>query len=76
MKINIFLDIKSGPYGGGNQFLKALRDFFIKKDVYSTSAKNADVILFNSHHQATDLIKLKKNIQKKYLFIDLMVLFF
>ena len=38
MKINIHYDFKDGPYGGGNQFLKALKnefisDIFIKRTV-------------------------------------------
>jgi len=65
MKINIFLNIKSGPYGGGNQFLKALRDYFIEKNVYSKSVENADVILFNSHHEVEGLIKIKQKYPDK-----------
>ena len=65
MKINIFLNIKSGPYGGGNQFLKALRDYFIDIDVYSENTEQADGILFNSHHQISELLQLKKKYPEK-----------
>ena len=65
MKINIFLNIKAGPYGGGNQFLKALRDYFIEKKIYSENIEHADVILFNSHHQIKELIKIKQKYPKK-----------
>ncbi len=60
MKINIFLNIKSGPYGGGNQFLKALREYFIEKNIYAENVEDADVVLFNSHHEIKKLIKLKR----------------
>ena len=65
MKINIFLNIKPGPYGGGNQFLKALRDYFIDIDVYSDNPELADIVLFNSHHQISELINLKRKYPQK-----------
>ncbi len=65
MKINIFLNIKKGAYGGGNQFLKALKEYFLNKNVYSENIYDADVILFNSHHQVQELIKLKKKYPEK-----------
>jgi glycosyltransferase involved in cell wall biosynthesis len=66
MKINILFKFVEGPYGGGNQFLKALQKQFIKLDIYENDAFNADVILVNSHHyQELDIwnsvIELKKN---------------
>jgi glycosyltransferase involved in cell wall biosynthesis len=68
MRINIFLNINPGPYGGGNQFLKALRDYFKSQNVWSENPDEADVILFNSHHQIKELIKLKRTYPNK-LFI-------
>jgi glycosyltransferase involved in cell wall biosynthesis len=65
MKINIFLEIKSGPYGGGNQFLKALKNDLIIKNIYEQNPEKADVILFNSHHRLNDLIRLKANHPEK-----------
>lgn len=65
MKINIFLNIKNQPYGGGNQFLKALRGYFISKNVYSESVENADIVLFNSHHQFKELLEAKKKFPSK-----------
>ncbi|MBA7489471.1 hypothetical protein ES702_00005 [subsurface metagenome] len=35
MKIHILYKFIEGPWGGGNQFLKALRDYFRKVGVYS-----------------------------------------
>jgi len=65
MKINIFLNIKQGPYGGGNQFLKALRDYFIEKNVYADNVEDADIVLFNSHHEIKKLIKIKQKYPEK-----------
>lgn len=50
MKIHIFYNFQDGPWGGGNQFLKALRDQFRYKNIYADSLQDADVILINSHH--------------------------
>ena len=65
MKINILFPFKAGPYGGGNQFLKALRKYFIQNAVYSEHVENADVILFNSHHKLSKLIEFKRKYPKK-----------
>lgn len=68
MKINIQFEFKDGPWGGGNQFLKALREEFEKEGVYEESTKNADVILFNSHHTLGNILKLKfKYPRKKFV---------
>ncbi len=50
MNIHILYGLKSGPWGGGNQFLKALRNELIKKDKYVDSINNADAIIFDSYH--------------------------
>jgi glycosyltransferase involved in cell wall biosynthesis len=50
MKIHILYEIKEGPWGGGNQFLKALRDNWISEKKYTDSISEADIILINSHH--------------------------
>lgn len=68
MKIHILFEFKEGPWGGGNQFLKALRQHFIQRNVYAHQAKDADVILFNSHHFLSQVIWLKIRYPKK-LFI-------
>lgn len=49
MKINILVRFIDGPWGGGNQFLKALRDQLVKRGVYVENPYDADVILFNSY---------------------------
>ena len=49
IKINILYEFKDSAWGGANQFLKALRDYFIKQDSYTEKPEHADVILFNSY---------------------------
>ncbi len=63
--VHILFNFQDGPWGGGNQFLKALRDEFIKKKIYSNKPKDADVILFNSHHDLTKVLLLKLKYSKK-----------
>jgi glycosyltransferase involved in cell wall biosynthesis len=53
MKIHIFLEIKDGPWGGGNQFLKALREGLRLEGAYAERFEDADVVLVNSHHFST-----------------------
>ncbi len=65
MKINILFEFNNGPYGGGNQFLKALKKYFSEKQVYEENIINAEIILFNSHHQFSKLIKYKKKYSDK-----------
>ena len=65
MKIHILYNFKDGAWGGGNQFLKALRKCFVKKRCYAESPEDADVILFNSHHKLNSAIKLKKRHPEK-----------
>ena len=50
MKIHIFYNFQDGPWGGGNQFLKALREAFRKRGIYSETLEGAEVVLVNSHH--------------------------
>jgi hypothetical protein len=59
-KINIVYNFVEGPWGGANQFLKALRDYFREIRVYSEKLENANVIIFNSHHCFEDVIRIKK----------------
>ena len=59
LKVNILYKFKDLPYGGGNQFLKALKEEFINLEVYAEEIKDADIILFNSHHFLIDVLKLR-----------------
>ena len=59
-KIHILYKFREGPWGGGNQFLKSLRKYFINRGCYAESPKEADFILFNSHHEVESVLKLKR----------------
>jgi glycosyltransferase involved in cell wall biosynthesis len=50
MHIHIAYEFKGPMWGGGNQFLLALREEFEKRGVYADSVNDADVVLFNSFH--------------------------
>jgi len=65
MKINILYKISDHPLGGGNQFLKALKKQFLDMSVYEEDPSKADIILFNSHHQLNDILKLKYRYSEK-----------
>ena len=56
MKIFICYDMKDTPHGGANQFLKALKKQFKKNDSYADNVPEADVVLYNSHHDIKTLI--------------------
>ena len=65
MKIHILYNFQKSPWGGGNQFLKALRKEFEKQDVYEQNPEKADVILFNSHHNFNKVFNFKKKFKNK-----------
>lgn len=65
MRIHILFEFKDGPWGGGNQFLKALRNQFIFMGVYSEDPVEADGVIFNSHHQFPRVLELKKRYPNK-----------
>lgn len=65
--MNIYYDFHKAPWGGGNQFLRALRKEFFKMRVYEENLKEADVILFNSHHKLEDCLRIKRNYQGKII---------
>lgn len=57
-KIYIEFPFIEGPYGGGNQFLKALRDIWRKQGLYSESVEEADIVLINSIQAFADYKKI------------------
>jgi len=67
LRIHILFKFVEGPWGGGNQFLKALRDYFREIGVYSESLEEAQVILFNSRHYLDEVLKVKKRYPSKIL---------
>ncbi len=65
MKIFINFEPKNGPWGGGNQFIKALKNQFLKEGIYTDKPAEADVILFNSHHNLDEVVDLKTKYPNK-----------
>ncbi len=65
MKIYILFELKKGATGGGNQFLKAIKDYFIKVNSYTEIVDDADVVLYNSYQFIPELIKIKKQYPNK-----------
>src|SRR3990167_7910023 len=64
MKIFINFDFQNeelggGLWGGANQFLLALKKFFIKEGLYSDDPINCDIFLMNSHHNVENIWKIK-----------------
>lgn len=72
LKIHILYNFQENVWGGGNQFLLALKKQFEHHGCYVTTPEQADVIIFNSYpfraeHYFLDLFKLKKQFQKKII---------
>jgi len=65
MKVQILYDFMVGPWGGGNQFLKALREYFIRSGIYTEKPFEADTLLINSHHCIPEAITLKRKFPGK-----------
>jgi|TARA_B100000959_G_C14855671_1_gene572041 glycosyltransferase involved in cell wall biosynthesis len=65
MKIHIIFDIKPGPYGGGNQFLKCLKSWLESQSCYAKTPEDADLFLFNSHQHTLEVARIKRLYPKK-----------
>lgn len=50
MLIHIIFPFSDTPWGGGNQFLKALKQLLLERGLYAENPEEADAFLFNSHH--------------------------
>lgn len=61
IKISICFEIKNKPRGGGNQFLKALKEFFERNGVYAYDSRDADIILYNSYQYIAETLRRKKS---------------
>lgn len=57
MKIHIYSKTKEGAWGGGNQFLKALKGGLSSEGVYTESRDEADVVIFNGYQDMWSLVK-------------------
>jgi glycosyltransferase involved in cell wall biosynthesis len=47
--VHILYNFVAGPYGGGNQFLKALRSEFQRLGAYAEQPEAAEILLFNGN---------------------------
>ena len=59
LSVHIIWKFIDTPWGGGNQFLKALKQQFTRQGIYSDEPEKADIILFNSHQFQKQTLKLK-----------------
>lgn len=59
MKVSLVFKIQPGPWGGGNQFLSALRDYLISTNQYSEDIRGADIALFDSFNDYSLAIRGK-----------------
>ncbi len=57
--IHISFEFKDEAWGGANQFLKSLKNEFIKLGVHTDKLDKASHVLFNSHHNAGIIRRLK-----------------
>lgn len=64
MKIHILYDIRDASWGGGNQFLRALRRWLRKNNKYAEHALDADVVLVNSKDNLVEAMALKRHGKK------------
>lgn len=71
MKVNILYEFKDGPYGGVNQFLKALKVQMESKGFYTDTLADADVVLFNSSNNTLPAVEAKRRYPDK-IFIQRM----
>lgn len=66
-KLHICYNFKATPWGGGNQFLRALKKEFIKLNIYEENIDDSDIVLFNSHHNLNEVINFKLKYPEKVL---------
>ena len=64
MKFHILYDLSKTPWGGANQFLKALKNELIVRDLYTDNLDSVDVLIVNSHHWFDRLDELKSTVNK------------
>ena len=64
LKCFIFFTFRDGPWGGCNQFLKALRNELQATGHWADTPESADVILLDSFNEAHAVLALKKRFPK------------
>lgn len=62
---HIIFEFKPGPYGGANQFLKALKSALRSRGLYEEDISKARIILFNSHHHFLDVLEARHRFPDK-----------
>jgi glycosyltransferase involved in cell wall biosynthesis len=60
MKVKILFRFKEGPWGGGNQFLLALKDSLSRRGSWAEDVRDATIVLFDSFNDV-DLVLRAKN---------------
>ena len=65
--IHILHEFIDGPWGGGNQFLKGLRNYLKDKQLYTDDLRLADTILVNSKDNLDYAYNIKKQLNKKII---------
>lgn len=68
MKFHILTELKEEPWGGGNQFLKALKLEGQRNKAYAEKIEEAQIILFNSHHNPSQVMNARKKF-KDHIFV-------
>lgn len=58
--IHILTQFKEGPWGGGNQFLKNLREQWRREGHYAKTPEEARYILYNSYQCLEEALRLKR----------------
>ena len=71
MKIFVIYDLVDEPAGGGNQFIKMLKNEFKAQGFLAKTPKEADIFLFNSHHCLKTVYSYKKSFPEKKSLIKL-----
>jgi len=65
IRAHILWEFADGPWGGGNQFLKALKKEFLQRGMYADDPAEADAIVFNSHQFQKQALQLKRKYPQK-----------
>lgn len=70
MQLHILFSLKNEPWGGGNQFLNALKNEWLRNEIYAEHSEEADVVLLNSYPFGAEFVfdqayTLKKRFPQK-----------
>lgn len=61
MKVHICFPFNSLSLGGGGaQFLRTLRNRFVAMNCYTENPDEAEAVFFNSHHDVSSVVKMKR----------------